>query len=99
MLDLLDLAQIENRSLKINCEYFNLDKVIDQAFMIVGHVQSIKSLKLLKIIDPAELVHFRNLYGDERRYLQILINFISNAIKFSPKGSKIIVELCMKQVK
>ena len=29
--------------------------------------------------------------GDERRYLQILINFLSNAIKFSPKDGCIII--------
>ena len=36
--------------------------------------------------------------GDERRYLQILINFLSNAIKFSRKDGKIFVELYVNEM-
>ena len=37
--------------------------------------------------------HFIMILGDERRYLQILVNFLSNALKFSSKKSKICVQL------
>lgn len=33
-----------------------------------------------------------NMQGDENRYLQILLNFISNALKFTNSNGKIIVE-------
>lgn len=36
MLDLLDLAQLENKSFKINEEFFNLHEVIKNAFSVVG---------------------------------------------------------------
>jgi signal transduction histidine kinase len=43
--------------------------------------------------DAKEKYFFKRLLGDERRYLQILINFLSNAIKFSLEKSRIIVGL------
>jgi signal transduction histidine kinase len=40
---------------------------------------------------------FRCLFGDQRRLLQILLNFLSNALKFSYKESKILVELRLNE--
>ena len=51
MLDLLDLAQMENRSLKINKVYFNLIELIDQAFMLLDHVSNMKTIALEKKFD------------------------------------------------
>lgn len=44
-------------------------------------------------IHENQLHFFRRITGDERRYLQILINFLSNAIKFSKKDGRIVVEV------
>ena len=44
MLDLLDLAQMESHSLRINNNYFNLNEIIDQAFMMLSHVSTMKKI-------------------------------------------------------
>ena len=36
---------------------------------------------------------FKNIYGDENRINQILLNFLSNAFKLTPKNGNIEVEL------
>jgi signal transduction histidine kinase len=38
MLDLLDLAQVESNTFRIRKTYFNLLEVIENAFMVMGHV-------------------------------------------------------------
>ena len=45
MLDLLDLACMENNTLKINNDYFNLKFLIEKAFMIVDHIAKTKNVK------------------------------------------------------
>lgn len=44
MLDLLDLAQMESHSLRINNNYFNLNEIIDQSFAILSHVSTMKKI-------------------------------------------------------
>jgi hypothetical protein len=38
MMDLLDLAQMENSTFKLNYSFFNLTEVIERAFGMVSHV-------------------------------------------------------------
>jgi signal transduction histidine kinase len=38
-----------------------------------------------------------HLYGDKNRFVQVIINFLSNSLKFSDQGSKIILHLDMLQ--
>ena len=38
---------------------------------------------------------FENIYGDSRRYMQCLLNFLSNAIKFSQPEKTIIIRLTL----
>ncbi len=51
MLDLLDLAQMESCSLKINNDYFNLIEIIDQSFLMLCHVFDMKKITLEKKFD------------------------------------------------
>ena len=39
------------------------------------------------------LPYFNNLYGDETRFTQIFLNFLSNAFKFTPQKGEITVEI------
>jgi signal transduction histidine kinase len=47
MMDLLDLAQMEKNTFKLNKDYFNLFEVIDQAFKMVSHVSEKKNVHLM----------------------------------------------------
>ena len=64
MLDLLDLAQLENRSLRINNEYYDLEDTIDKAFLILSHAAAQKNVVLEKKIGFNQEDFFQSLFGD-----------------------------------
>jgi signal transduction histidine kinase len=90
MMDLLDLAQMENSTFKLNKEFFNINVTIKKVFDLVGHVAQKKNVQLV-LLPPAkrEEPYFNAIYGDESRFVQVIINFLSNSLKFSNSGSKI----------
>ena len=47
---------------------------------------------IFKIDSNIELF-FKNVYGDEARYTQIFLNFLSNAFKFTPDNGNISIEI------
>jgi len=84
--DLLDVSKIENGKLKINKKRNNLDHVISNAIdtIIQTHDDKVKITRHGLI--PDILIPF-----DEIRIEQVLINFLTNAIKYSPENNQVIV--------
>ena len=48
--------------------------------------------------NPLDKFYFEQLYGDERRYRQFIINFLSNAIKFSKTNGSVYVLLTVNEI-
>ena len=81
--DILDFSKIESGKLEIEEIDFNLDKVLDNLATFIGERHSSKGLKLIFDIDP----NLPNgLIGDPLRIGQVLINYASNAVKFTKHG-------------
>ena len=95
--DLLDLAQLENNSFKIVNTNFNLRGVVDEAFSLVRHLANLKDIELICDAGPTESEQLKYINGDRRRFIQILVNFLSNALKFSPKRNKVTVRLVVNE--
>lgn len=83
--DLLDLSKIGLGKLALNKEKFSVDNAISQ---IIEDLQGIS--KKHKII--FEKKSHCNISADRFRIEQILINFITNAIKYSPSSDRVIVK-------
>ncbi len=81
--DILDISKIESNKLVFNETNFQLANSIEEVTNELRHQAQNKGIKLLSIIDP-ELKTSIN--TDEQRFKQILINLISNAIKFTEVG-------------
>jgi len=81
--DILDIAKIEADRLTLEERNFSVAQVIDEALRMQEEAARAKGLGLSRDIDPAlpDL-----LCGDAMRLKQILLNYVSNAIKFSAQG-------------
>jgi hemerythrin-like metal-binding protein/PAS domain S-box-containing protein len=81
--DLLDLSKIVAGHLEFEHIDFRLSELISRCNSIMAHRAASKGLKLSDWIDP---VVPDSLLGDPARIEQILLNLISNAIKFTERG-------------
>lgn len=81
--DILDLSKIEARQLVLESIAFDLEEVLEEAAEIYALKASEKGIELNFHIEPD--VHTIRL-GDPARLRQILLNLISNALKFTEQG-------------
>lgn len=85
--DLLDVSKIENGKLKINKKPTNLENVISNAIDTILQTHDENRVNIKRDgIKPDILIPL-----DEIRIEQVLINFLTNAIKYSPKNNQVIV--------
>lgn len=75
--DLLDISKIESGKLKFNKKHFQLSELLNNVVEIMH--QSYPDFKI--VINGNISVP---IFGDEMRIEQVIINFLTNAIKYSP---------------
>jgi two-component system, sensor histidine kinase len=81
--DILDLAKLEAGKLTLEAAHFRPRDTIASAANLFSSQASQKGIELSFEVEDAEL----GVVGDEARYRQVLYNLVSNAIKFTEKGS------------
>jgi signal transduction histidine kinase/CheY-like chemotaxis protein len=85
--DILDFSKIEAGKLEIESVDFMLNQVIDKVANLFREKAAEKQIELFYVIDPDVP---QTLNGDPLRIGQILINLISNAVKFTSEGEVIV---------
>jgi len=84
--DLLSVSKIQTGKLEIRKEEFKLQDLIDD---VAEDIQ--KTTLEHKIIIKNKV--YGKMFTDKEKVRQVLVNFCTNAIKFSPKGEKIIINV------
>ncbi|MCX7954223.1 MAG: ATP-binding protein [Bacteroidales bacterium] len=92
--DILEYSKIEARKIKFEHVRFNINDVLDNVYKLYEHKAKEKGL-LFKINKDTNIPPF--LFGDPVRLNQILVNIISNAIKFTEKGH-VLVDIKIKEI-
>ncbi len=81
--DVLDLSKIEAGELSLALEDYSVRNVVDTVVAQAGSLAQAKGLALeTEIADELPKG-----FGDERRLTQVVLNIVSNAIKFTEQGS------------
>ena len=81
--DILDFSKIEAGKIEFEFLDFDLSDVVDGAMNVMADRAQTKGLEVTTIIAPATPLWVR---GDPGRLRQVLINLISNAVKFTHHG-------------
>ncbi len=89
--DILDFSKIESSQLKLEPEDFDLRLVTEGIFELLAPRAEGKGLEFAAIIAP-EVPFIVN--GDDGRLRQVLVNLLTNSIKFTDQGSVVLRVIC-----
>ncbi len=82
--DILDLSKLEAGKMQVSPSEFNIEQLIDEVVKTYKALAEEKNIALKPEIDssiPAVVI------TDRRKVMQVIVNLLRNAIKFTPKGS------------
>jgi PAS domain S-box-containing protein len=86
--DLLDMSRVAAGKLRIASQVTSLDRIVDSALESVRNVAAERGLALERAGDRGEMLH-----ADAARLEQVFANLLTNAVKFTPGGGRIVVEV------
>ena len=93
--DVLDMSKIESGKMTISRRQFSMEELLDHVMQMEEIPAREKNLSLsLNIESPVNT----DFIGDSVRIRQCLINIISNAIKFTPEGGRIVVDYAAQPI-
>lgn len=85
--DILDVAKIESGQLELELRDVPLTSLFKSSLAFVKQQAHSKQIQIETILQP----QLPNLYVDERRLRQVLINLLDNAVKFTDPGGRIVL--------
>ncbi|MEG1520533.1 MAG: histidine kinase dimerization/phospho-acceptor domain-containing protein, partial [Clostridia bacterium] len=88
--DILDMSKIESGNVTLKNEVFSCEKLIHSVNTIIGSQAEIKGVKYIVTVFNGHDISY---VGDSVRIQQILINILTNAIKFTPSGGKVCLDI------
>ncbi|MBQ0014182.1 MAG: response regulator [Oscillospiraceae bacterium] len=91
--DILDMARIESGKIEIEVEPVDVREAADRLTTILGDLARDKDIKLSVSLEDVENPY---VYLDELHVNQILLNIISNAVKYTENGGK--VDILIKEM-
>jgi PAS domain S-box-containing protein len=82
--EVMDISRIEIGAATVSVEPVQLAEVVADAISLLGPLASDRQIALRSTLTPD---HAGHVLADRQRLKQVLVNFLSNAIKYTPPGS------------
>ncbi len=89
--DILDLSKLEVGKIFIESADFHLQTLLDEAVSMLCTAAQNKGVDLVAVADPGCPLLLK---GDAPRLRQVLVNLVSNALKYTDQGSVIVRVSC-----
>ncbi|MGE5099665.1 MAG: GAF domain-containing protein [Deltaproteobacteria bacterium] len=87
--DILDLSKIEAGRMELQPSEFDLPAAIENTLVLVRERAQRRGIALGRVVDR----RLGMIYADERKIKQVLLNLLSNALKFTPEGGRVDVRV------
>lgn len=87
--DMFDISRIITGKMRLDVQSINPLEVIEAAIDSVRLRAETKMIRIQPVVDPQA----GPIFGDPARLQQIIWNLLTNAIKFTPKGGRVLVRL------
>ena len=85
--DILDLSKIEAGRMELDVTHFDLPAAMANAMTLVRGRAERHGIRLRSEVE-SEIGAYQ---GDERKFKQIMLNLLTNAVKFTPEGGRVIM--------
>lgn len=82
--DILDSSKIESGKMEIVCDNYNMGSLLNDIYNMINIKAKEKGLEFIYDIDATMPSEY---YGDDKRIRQVLLNLLTNAVKYTNKGS------------
>ncbi len=88
--DILDLSKIESGALTVHSEPIPLKSVIDEC---IQYVEPLARSRSIALICPVDAIGARWVDADATRLKQVLLNLLTNAVKYNRDGGEVRVDV------
>lgn len=87
--DVLDQTKAESGSITLRLDQLGIDSVLEEARLMLQPMAKQKDIRIeINPVNPPPLAFF-----DRERVIRVLANLLGNAVKFSPRNSKVFVRV------
>ncbi len=82
--NILDFSRIEAGDMEIKPDFYDLSELLNEMVNMIRTRADAQGLKIILDFDPGTP---KNLFGDVKRIKQVIMNLLTNAVKYTEKGS------------
>ena len=86
--DILDMSKLESGEVVLENRPFNLKRVFEEIYVVIEHMAAEQNIRI--VWEEKEVTH-RNLIGSPGHVKRILMNILSNAVKYNRENGSIYI--------